>query len=246
MSGEFCVPFLLASGISFKHAELYAEYKLVCANLLAKARLRGVTLQLPVDLVIGDVRILPEHCWKSLQTFDKDSRDEGLDYEGEVTVITCESSTIPGYPLDLGPLSCQNLRNVISQHHLHLCWGTVGCSEFASFQSGQRALVEGATRKNSSNISPRNIIFGESTVEWWSRICDSDGEFEGDLVRKGVVDCLCRDSLTFISTISHLSSPHIPTILQREPNSDEWDYLTAVRKDEEQQDEDDEEDETED
>lgn len=224
---------------------MYSKYQSVCANLLAKARLRGVSIILPVDLVVGDECILPDHFSKYSHTTDKDSRDEGGDYEGDTTIVTCEShgTVISGYPLDLGPVSCQNIRSLISQHHLHLNWGTVGCCELSSFQSGQRSLVESSTSKPSTSSITHNLIIGESTVEWWSRISDSEGEFEGDLIKKGVVDLMCRDSSTFSSTISHLPSRHISTILRRLPNLDEWDYLTALRKEEEDPEEEEEEEE---
>jgi hypothetical protein len=211
-----------------------------------------VTLVLPTDLTVGDELITSEQMNKSSTVIDKDARDEGGDYEGEATVVSCdaEGEAIAGYPFDLGPVSCQTIRSLIPQHSLHLSWGTAGCCEISAFQAGQRALVESSIPKSnsappSSRSSPRNIIIGEANVEWWSRICDSDGEFDGNLVKKGDADLVCRSSSTFTSVISHLPSQQISNILRRAPNLDEWDYLSAVRKEEEEEEDDDEEEEEE-
>lgn len=247
--GEFSLPFLLAVGVVFTRGELYSGFRTVCGNLIAKARLRGVELVLPADLTVGDELISPEQMAKSSTVIDRDARDEGGDYEGEGTVVTCDPKglSIPGYPFDIGPLTCQNIRSIIPQHSLHLSWGTAGCCEISTFQAGQRALVESSIAKpNSTSLPPRNLVIGEANVEWWSRICDSEGEFDGNIVKKGDADFVCRSSSTFTSIISHLPSTHISNILRRSPNLDEWDYLTAVRKEDEEEEEDEDEEEEDD
>jgi hypothetical protein len=258
--GEFSLPFLLATGVQFiQRNELYSSYKMVCRNLMTKSRLRGVRLILPVDLVVGDEVISSDQLMKCYTVYDKDSRDEGGDYDGDSTVITCDpevqNSPITGYPLDIGPMTCQILRTTIPQHHLHLSWGTAGCCEISSFQTGQRALVESSLHQTTSKtpsaplpVVPqmRNILLGEANVEWWSRICDPEGEFEGDIVKKGIADFTCRHPLTFTSVISQLPSTHISNILRRAPELNEWDYLTAHRKVEDPDDEEEEEEEEDD
>lgn len=248
--GEFSLPFLLATGVQFQRSELYSGYKMVCGSLIAKSRLRGVALVLPVDLVVGDEIISPEQFLKCYTSYDKDSRDEGGDYDGDSTIITCDppsGSPIIGYPLDIGPLTCQLLRGTIPQHDLHLSWGTAGCCEISSFQGGQRALVESSLHQSTSTAGPsiRNILLGEANVEWWSRICDPEGEFDGDIVKKGVADFTSRHSLTFTSVISQLPSAHLSNILRRSPERQEWDYLSDRRRvvDPDEEDEDEEEDE---
>ncbi len=239
MVGEFSLPFLAATGVQFTRLN-FAKFKTVCASLLTKARLRGVQIVLPNDLVVGDEVIKSEHRMKCFQTIDRDSRDEGVDYDGESLVVLSTDATSPpilGIPFDIGPATCQQLRALIPQHHLHLSWGNVGCCEISSFQNGQRVLVECASR--SSGPFFHNLVIGESNSEWWSRIVDSEGEFEGNIVAKGAANYVCRNSVPLTSLLSHLQIPHIQSPLLRPADSLEWNRLFSEKNEDLEDDEDD-------
>lgn len=67
-------------------------------------------------------------------------------------------------------------------------------------------------RTDISIKSPRTLLIGDSTVEWYSRILDPDGQLEGDIVGAGKVTYATRKSdvrtisleYFFLSSCSHL------------------------------------------
>eukprot|EP01035_Chromulina_nebulosa_P016895 gene16895-22384_t len=70
-----------------------------------------------------------------------------------------------------------------------------------------------------------SVSFGESTVEWYSRIIDSDGEYSGDLANAGIVSYVNRDSKLFTKIISLIPDSHlIDGFIRRvsSDNEDEW------------------------
>jgi hypothetical protein len=223
---------------------------------MLKAKCRGLNLILPQDVIIGDEPLNSAMLEKPYVSFDKDVRDEGGDYDGESTTVPLFSpvegdvlphaKSIQGAPFDIGPNTCQLIRAEIPRHHLHLSWGTAGCCELSSFQAGQRALIEAsrATYDPKATIQMcRNLVVGESTVEWWSRICDPEGEFDGNIVKKGIAEYTTRTSAPVSAALGHVESPCLSKILRREPSADEWDYISEVRReDPEEEDEEEEED----
>jgi 3-phosphoglycerate kinase len=100
VGGELCIPFLALSGrVSFKqYQSLCADNRLVCLELVKKARMRGTKLLLPVDILSADEAIDAQLRRRCFDKFDADSRDEGADYNGEI------KSVLVGYP-ENGPLA---------------------------------------------------------------------------------------------------------------------------------------------
>ena len=236
--GEMCLPFVALFGRVYlsKHEAVCMENRDVSLTLLQKARLRGVSLTLPVDLIQGDEQLQSSHWIKAFTNIPTDSRGEGTDYEGESKVIaiqdnrsiqdgTFEAQVAPvavgddtikvdGYIYDIGPESCALLKQAISFADLLYIWGTVGVCEVAGFQNGQIALVEAANQltahagleavlQSPAQLLPmappvkdplRTLLLGDSTVEWFARIADSDGELGGDLPAAGLVTYCCRQS----------------------------------------------------
>ena len=250
-----CIPFLMCAGVQFvdlpRVSSLYCG---VCNLLLRKARLRGVNIILPVDLLTGDEVVTSAQLLKCCENIDMSSRDEGGDYEGDTTVVLCSENSIAGVPYDIGPKTQDLLREVLASHQLHLSWGTLGCCEISSFQSGQKVLSEAASAESlkegqlqdsETATHIHNIVIGESSAEWWTRFCDADGEYEGNLIKKGVVDFCSRSSFSIASCLGQISSLCLSDALRRDPNDDEWDYLTRIRS-EPEEDEDEEEEEEDD
>jgi hypothetical protein len=231
----------------------FLSYCALCNVLIQKARYRGVRIILPEDLVMGDDELRTESLSKCFQNIDSSARDEGGDYQGDTNVSSC-IGRISGYPYDIGPKTCEALRSELKTHHLHLSWGVLGCCEVSTFQSGQRVLVEISSlesvfQPDSGDTNTirhlHNIVVGESAVEWWSRLSDPDGEYEGNLVKKCVLDFASRNSKCISNALAQLPTPCLSDALRRMPSDDQWDYLTQVRREpveEEDEDEDEGED----
>lgn len=253
IGGELSIPFLLSTGVAFSNvSESISSFCAVCNTLIQKARYRGVRIILPQDLVTGDEELNADALSKCFENVDSSARDEGGDYNGDTKVLSCREHIV-GFPYDIGPKSCDILRSELKLHNLHLSWGVLGCCEIAAFQSGQKVLVEVSSSESiiqsgSDAIGTRqlhNIVVGEVAVEWWTRICDPDGEYEGDLVRKCVLDFSSRNSRSVCNVLSLLPSPCLSDAMRRIPAVDEWDYLSHVRRElveDEEEDEEEEED----
>eukprot|EP01041_Mallomonas_annulata_P002958 gene2958-5809_t len=301
--GELSLPFLALAGkvTLHKHLVLCADYREVCLHLNKKARMRGVRIVLPEDLIEGDEAPKATDRMKCFENIDPDSRDEGSEYEGEIRltqlfvppqstietptdkhhnnkklskkgkdVLTAaiaaksavkpvdEKFTVSGYVLDVGPKTCRNIQDEVANSDMLLCWGAVGFCEFSGFQTGQKTLVKAAAKKartglvgsDSSGIEAsrkplQTVIIGQSTVEWWSRIVDPDGEKGGDLVRYGIVAYAVRDSTLTMAILGLCACPAISGVLKREPLEDEWmlDPPPPVIEEEEEEDDDDDDEE---
>lgn len=237
--GEMSLPFVALSSRIYlsKHEAVCEENRDVSLTLLQKARLRGVSLTLPIDLVQGDEQLQPSHWTKAFTNIPSDSRGEGTDYEGESKVVSIQDKRlihdgtftaqaapaaaleenrikVDGFVYDIGPESCALLKQAVSFADLLYIWGTVGVCEVAGFQNGQVALVEAANQLNAhaaletvlqspAQLLPmaplakdplRTLLLGDSTVEWFARIADSDGELGGDLPSAGLVAYCCRQT----------------------------------------------------
>jgi uncharacterized protein (DUF2147 family) len=120
----------------------------------------------------------------------------------------------------------------------------------------QPMVVKTATGPGIDQIkeSAYTILMGESTVEWFTRMLDQDGEAGGDLVGTGRVACTSRDSSLFAGLLGLYSSPVLNGNLlrKREPFDasghgveDEWVYnkIKEIRDDDEDEDDDDDDDE---
>jgi hypothetical protein len=119
---------------------------------------------------------------------------------------------VDGHVFDIGTESCTLLKHAVGEADLLYVWGTVGACEVAGFQAGQTALVEAANQllahaglaqvmQSPAQALPmapatkdplRTLLLGESTVEWFTRLVDSDGELGGDLISAGIVAYACR------------------------------------------------------
>jgi len=255
--GEFCVPFLRAQGVSFVQMNDVCEtYTSACNLIIQKARVRGVNLLLPIDVITGDEQLTFDSPLPSV-SLDNDTQDEGVDYDGESTVVSLFdddnrllTSEVQGFPYDVGPSTCHMLTNEIKNHHVHFSWGSAGCCEYSSFQGGQRAVISASTPPrciestvNSTEIShvlPYNVIVGESTVEWWSRIADSDNEYDGNIMKKGVAKLSTRNSKSVSSIICQVPSGKLSAFGKRTPCKNEWDYFTPELDSEAESDDEDE------
>ena len=267
-----CIPFLsLVRNVNLvQYSTECGAYKTLCCELLSKARLRGVRLVFPVDIVEGDEPVSEMQKRSCFEKIEPSARDEGADYPGETRTVQlpsheyedgnfCDISplTISGFIYDIGAASCQELKQEIVNSEVLLSWGPLGCVEMSSFQGGQRTLATAAAKKpysiddepaaiaeNAATLPLYSIVVGDSCVEWWSRITDSEGENGGEIARCGIVACAVRDSSSVCGLLSGQESVLMNSICKREPNSDEWMYNNRppppVEEDEE--DEDDEED----
>ena len=263
LCGEVCIPFVACtSAVTFKHYSTEcSDYRELCGMVLQKAKMRGVEIILPVDVVTGDEPLTSAQLQLCFANIDDSARDEGVDYEGESSVVSLQQPDaetgviVKGYMYDIGPSTCDIVSSVISSSQLHLSWGTAGCSEISSFQAGHRAIVAAAspppkqddTALNATNnelkLSPHNIVIGESNVEWWARIADPEGEFEGYLTKMGMADFVSVYSKPLCAILSNEKSTSLISVVRRAAANEEWDYLTALRhEDDEEEEEEDEED----
>mmetsp|Transcript_21320 Transcript_21320/g.39797 ORF Transcript_21320/g.39797 Transcript_21320/m.39797 type:complete len:1535 (-) Transcript_21320:174-4778(-) len=265
LCGELCIPFIAcASGVTFKHyTAACSDYKALCGMLLQKAKMRGVDIVLPVDVVTGDEPLSSSQLQLCFANVDDSARDEGADYEGESSVVSLlpgddgASVFVQGFVYDIGPVTCDTISPMISGSQLHLSWGTAGCTEVSSFQAGQRAIVTAASpppkpeeatfdaTEKEVIPSPHNVVLGESNVEWWARIADPEGEFEGHLTKMGMADFVSINSKSFCSVLSNERSS-LSSVIRRPSTSDEWDYLTALRHEDDEEEEEEEEEDDED
>lgn len=254
IAGEVCLPFLqLTKKVIFrKYDSLCKSYASAARELLKKARLRGVRIVLPVDLADGDEAVgvdLLMQCYKNVAP---GGRDEGADYQGEFKLhpmVDFDSASgnaadntrtqVNNYILDVGPGSCSLFSEVLSTADIVFSWGTVGCAELSSYQAGQRAVVTASIKpafsedddaavieKYDAKMPRYTFVVGESNVEWWSRIADSEGEINGELARNGVVACTSRDSSIVCGLLTHATSASMSMLLRRDPSPSEWRYNT--------------------
>ena len=157
------------------------RYKESCAVIFQRARLRGVNIILPVDLVVGDEKVTAYAVDKSYERFDPEARDEGFDYEGETkltSLVSEEAIVVSGYAYDVGPASISAMEKEIEKSNLLLVWGPCGLCEASAFQEGTKKFI-GLTAKRPWSAEPTTeciksrhvLLVGDSTCEWFLR-CD--------------------------------------------------------------------------
>lgn len=228
--GEVAVPFVAAANsCSFvKHHALSSEFRQASCHLIKKARMRGVRLLLPVDGVFGDAEISTADRMRCFDAVDPGSRDDGTDYEGDTTTVNLEAfrgSSVDGFMYDIGPESARALEEGARSASIVLCWGTAGVCEFASFQAGQRALVESvAAKEDGATKSPISLVIGVAAVEWFARMSDADGERtggDGDIERAGIVSYAQRSSV-LASILSLHNSVVLKATTRRASEHSEW------------------------
>jgi hypothetical protein len=260
--GEMALPFivLLADGKFPDLENKGLQYNSLCRLLLAKARLCGYTLLFPQDILIGEEPLKTEDKLKSYTNIVTESRSEGADYEGETKNITLSSLTAEsltfGYYYDVGSETSKHFSSVASSYDLVFVWGTTGISEINNFQSGQQALVQAFALKPSSEEQKQVaagsnadagvsqlplkhiVVWGDSTVEWFARFLDSDGELNGNLVGGGFLTFQNRDSSILRAVLSyHASDVMEKGLTYREPVAGEWIYSTRIVEVEEEDEE---------
>lgn len=204
LTGEVAIPFIAAvRGVSFLRVKNCETHRALARHLLKKARLRGVKVVIPIDLVVGDTEISGVDRLQSEQGVDPSSRDDGAEYEGDSSILKLDvfQETVSDvFVYDIGPSSIRAIEEEVRSASMVLVWGTAGVCESSSFQSGQRAVVECVAAKEGSvttPLHPKTLVIGESTVEWFSRIYDADGEItggDGDLAKIGVVSYMQRSN----------------------------------------------------
>ena len=254
-----------------KHESKCREHRSVTVELLKRARMRGCRLVWPTDVVTGDEAVSAADRQKVFIRFEREARNEGADYEGETRTVAlrgASQSTVDDFALasaealptplvvesavyDIGPETCRALKEVLGAAELVLVWGTAGVCEVSSFQAGQQALVDSACAKvtedgvPSSESATRNplhtLLLGESAVEWFCRLADSDGEMGGDLVAAGLVAYANRNSRLLSGLIGQVDlEPLKSDHLLRSPTADEWVYrkrIVVVEEEDEEEDE---------
>lgn len=244
------MPFLAFEAVQLsKYVDICSKFRSATKVIVSKARARGVKLILPSDLSVAD-EPLKEITKK---TSSGGSLDEGVDYDGDIKVLplSLERSdsvvTIDGYVFDIGPSSCKDLKTLIETSDLVINYGTLGACETSSFQVGQRALVEALARKpydeeapgasTSSSSKPQALVIGNTTVEWFARIVDPDGERAGAISEAGIVAYTCRFSGLFVGILRNSYSAILDAFSTRPPVGGEWIYngkpLPEVEDDEE-------------
>ena len=193
--------------------------------------------------------------------------------DAEVDTGGVEPVNLPGFAYDIGPETIAALKSTLQSADLVVAWGTVGLCESGAFQAGQQCLVEfgstkvlpepvaapvkapakGAPAIPAEPVKPvltknplRTVLLGDASVEWFTRMLDSDGELGGDLVGAGLVSYSSRESAVFAGLMGLLPSRMTQAALTtRSPQPDEFVY-SVKKPEEEEEDEDDDEDEEED
>jgi hypothetical protein len=195
--------------------------------------MRGVRLVVPEDVLLGDCESQAVDPCRSDDRLDASSRDDGADYDGD-TVLTHLNSSIheqlDGFMCDIGPDTIRAIDEEVRAASVVLVWGTVGVCEWSCFQNGQRALVESVSKKETpQNLPvPLSLVIGDSTVEWFSRMSDADGERtegSGDLVKARIVSYANRNPTLAHTLCLHESRNVLSRVLKRESTLDEWIFL---------------------
>jgi len=108
VAGEFCFPFLsLRNNVTLKrHAQLAAEYIIPCREIVRKARVLGVRVVMPIDLMVGDEAPGAEDRLKCFEDVDVDGRDEGGEYNGEAKLALLYTPP-PAPPVAVEPVSTE-------------------------------------------------------------------------------------------------------------------------------------------
>jgi len=181
-----------------------------------------------------------------------------------------EPVPLTGFAYDIGPETIAALKASLQSADLVVAWGTVGVCESGAFQAGQQCLVEFGSTKIVPEPAPakvavpakgappaaapvkpaltknplRTVLLGDSCVEWFTRILDSDGELGGDLVGAGVVSYANRESTAFAGLMGLFPSRMTQAALaKRAPQPGEFVYSVKKIEEEEEDDEDDEDEE---
>jgi hypothetical protein len=252
ISGELMVPFLSSEyKIAFpQYNEIVVKYSTVCQQFMTKARIQGVNVTFPVDIVVGDLPVSNEIIADSIKPREGTGLDDGADYEGDILNISISDGTdnrIEGYVFDIGKESIPLLRQEILSSDMILVWGSIGACEYTSFQDGQRGLVESASqvayddRSNplllDKNKPSQTIVIGNCSVEWYSRLLDSDKEAGGDLESIGVLAYAQRQSKIMTGLLGLTESKFLAEDVVYRPASsaiDEWVFHSPPKDDEEE------------
>ena len=282
IAGELALPFLVIQSngrVQFtneKYFPKFLEFSDPILHLYKKAKMRGVSLMLPADVVVSEDDMSSDTMKaRSYEKVDSDSRDEGLEFEGDKTTVsliaalqnTVSESTedesaavantveIRGSVYDIGEETTQTIVSTVSESTVFLQWGTVGLCECSAFQAGQKAVTAavakpavGADTEAATPITNPplySIVIGDSTVEWYARFVDSDGELGGDLARAGRLSLASRASAPFLGLLTKQKSHALLRVVQRPPSDAEFIYYNPIpasieEEEEEEEDEDDE------
>ena len=106
--------------------------------------------------------------------------------------------------------------------------------------------VDSAATRGDDSVGTRpmhTLVIGDASVEWFARICDSDGEAGGDLVRGGRVAYSSREAALFCGLMTGQRSRAVLGMMRREPlAATEMVYNEVEKLQAEDEDEDDEDD----
>lgn len=254
--GEMAIPFLaLSEHYSFlTYRDITPTYTKLCRHILKKARLLDCVIHLPTDIVLAEDCMAENAKGQAYAKLTAETRGDGADYDGDTKVINL--TTLPtnvhdlqGYLYDLGPETCQHLAATIAACDGTMVWGLPSVCELNACQNGTQALIQAMALKPSEvpitipGAKKVSVVWGESTVEWFARILDSDGEFQGDLISAGYVTYMNRYSISLYSVIGqYLSKPlsDEQAVFYREGTIGEWIYSRKQYEDEEEEEDEDE------
>jgi hypothetical protein len=117
---------------------------------------------------------------------------------------------VKNFIYDVGESSIERMKQETNSSDLMLIWGTLGACEISGFQNGQKALVNATalefTQASAAVKTPKVCVIGQSSVEWFARFNDKNGELCGDLVGGGRLAFMSRES-SFFSGIWSLCRP---------------------------------------
>lgn len=247
--GEMAIPFMsYTKQIHFtKYTDKCNKYLALCKQIIQKVRMRGLKMVLPTDINIGDEAIIQSSSGSSTVAAGA-ACDEGLEYDGETIIrklADIHDNIVDGYVYDIGKESIQTLKESLLSSDFVMVWGTVGMCEYSSFQNGQRTVVDIASqiaytdRPNVSyldkNRPSQTVVIGNESNEWYSRIIDSDNDYNGDLTGNGIISYSLRQSSIFSGLIGRCSSDYIwKHSVRRLPldHPDEWIYNGPIVEEE--------------
>lgn len=259
--GEMALPFvaLNPSVALVQHADKCAAYASTCRAMIRKARLVGCQLLWPEDLLVGEEALTPA---QRQGVINPESRSDGAEYEADAkpfsarTELYGPSLTISGFAYDIGPNTIQSLKESIQASDVVVVWGLCGIVQCGAFQTGSQACIEAISSMTKTSAlaylaDPQNcvrkhsLVVGQSTVEWFRRFLDSDGDMGGDLVSSGLVSYLDARASVLGSVLGRQNSSVLAnTMVFRIAEEEEWVY-SKVRKEGEEEDDEEEDDEEE-
>jgi hypothetical protein len=240
-------------------------YATACRTLLAKARLSGCHLVLPLDVMLAEEKVNIQQVHQRLYYHTNPqqtilTRSDGIDYEFDTKILPAFeaiqlSQMMVMYAYDIGPQTQTFMTDMLLTSDICYIYGPVGMTEVSVFQGGQNALAQAIQTNVTQGNKTQIFLWGNETIEWLGRLIDSDNEFEGNLISSGHVKYANRNSSLFQGILLNLSTEDEATkqsavmrhgLIQRPAMETEWSYSKPRPSEEDEEEEEEEEDEDED